>query len=82
MVAATAKKFAQRPSELLKIQNDALALDFDFACGIVLNHFEGKKDLQKLKLFKIQFKNALNEWWNNEPDSLAEIGNDDSDDEL
>ena len=62
----------------MDIKNDAVALDFNFACAVYLKQIENKKDFQRLRIFKIQFKNALNEYFNNEADSLKDLAGEDA----
>lgn len=77
----TAQRFAVRPSDLLDIADKTDALDFDFACNLRMLNYENEKEFGRLKIYKIQFKNALSEWWNNQPDSLETIGNPAADDD-
>lgn len=83
MIAQTAQKFGKLPSQLLEIEDKATALDFDLACNLRLEMFQNEKDFERLKIYKIQFKNALSEWWGNLPDSLQKSEDDNqSDDEI
>lgn len=48
MIAQTGKTFGKLPSELLGIKHDAIALDFDIACGVLLKQKENRRDLLRL----------------------------------
>lgn len=43
-IALVGHKFAQRPSQLLKIDNERMALDFDMACAIRLRADDVERD--------------------------------------
>lgn len=47
-MALTGRNFSQRPSQLLKIEDERLALDFDFTCTARLKIFD--EDLERVRL--------------------------------
>lgn len=47
VVALTAHKFAQRPSTLLGVDDDALALDFDVAAMLRLQEWQDERESER-----------------------------------
>ena len=46
MLALTAAKFGTRPSQLLRLADDAVALDFDSAAAMKLQQWEDERTAQ------------------------------------
>jgi len=49
-LALAARNGASRPSQLAGIEDETLALDFDLACTVRLNQFDGDQDKLRAKL--------------------------------
>ena len=67
------------PSAVIGVTDDLTAFQLDAACVLVTRQKDNERDFNRLKFYKQQFKSALSEWWNGEPDSLAEVGTDAAD---
>jgi hypothetical protein len=50
VVALTGHKFGQRPSSLLGVDDEALALDFDMAATLKLQEWQDAREAERWKL--------------------------------
>lgn len=49
MVALTGHKFGHRPSQLLGVSDEALALDFDMAATLKLQEWQDEREAERWK---------------------------------
>jgi len=47
VIALTAHKFAQRPSQLINVDDEALALDFDIAAMLKLQEWQDERERER-----------------------------------
>lgn len=69
------RNFSQRPSDLLQIDDDVVALDFDLACATRLFFYDG--NLEKLRLDAMtmgQFSKAMTGGGTMQKTYVGEIG--------
>ena len=53
MIALTGQKFGKRPSQLLRIRDEVLALDFDQAAALRLQEFEDERERERIELMAL-----------------------------
>jgi hypothetical protein len=80
-LARIGRHFGQRPSTLLHVEADQVAMDLDYACSVALDIADNKRDFKRLESLVFSFAFLLVSAFGGDTSRLEDSAQEDEDDQ-